>query len=776
MPIRSRRKGPRWAIGWLLVLTFLATAPTSGEYVRLKNGQTFRGIVDKDGTMVQIYDYDGRWRVILRDSKLDAIEDDSPPDPIRFDLVQPLTVHAGEMPPFAHSIEASPWDEFGRRKFRFVGSRSGKATEMTQAIYQLKVQSARIRGVDGFWKSVVSVSQIPREVVLGLLAKVDQEDQDRRLAVGSYLIQAGWYPEARQELDRIAHDFPELQDRVETVKRLIAESEARQRFEEIEYRRQGQQPHQVLASLRAFPLEEAPEDLLEEIRDQLREAESQADDDQFLAASVLQVADQLSPEARRSIEGYLLEILRDLAEAPDAVRERLGPFREADSSLSPEQKFARVLSAWVAGPEAFQDDLAGAEKLWEARQLLLDYLTSTAESSRDSILDQLQSLAGSSEGDESPHSLDLTTLTATARLMRPPLHGEQRIAPGQVRLLRVHEDPNPLQPTEYAVLLPPEYHPLRSYPAVVALHGPESPAEAIGWLAEEAQRRGYIVIAPEYNLRDQKRVYRYTPSEHAAVELALRDARRRFAIDSDRIFLVGQLEGGNMAWDLGLAHPDLFAGVAVVSGLPGKYAWATRSHTTLVPFYIVIGDLSAPSEDPIVFEKWARPLITANKELIYVKYFHRGLEPFPEEAPRIFDWMTGRQRDPFPRNFEVVAARSCDVRYFGVVARQFSAQRTIAPEVADPLGRNLRPAEIKFRANRILNKLVVDTSGVSSLDIWVNPETVDFAQKVEVQLNGRSIYKDFPPLDNFEPFLEDLRIRGDRQQVYWLRASSKGGR
>src|SRR5690606_31428627 len=116
-------------------------------------------------------------------------------DPIRFDLVQPLTVHAGEMPPYAHHIEASPWDEFGRRKFRFIGSRSGKPTEMTQAIYQLKSQSARIRGVDGFWKSVVSLDQIPREVVLGLLAKVDQEDQNRRLAVGSFLIQAGWYPE-----------------------------------------------------------------------------------------------------------------------------------------------------------------------------------------------------------------------------------------------------------------------------------------------------------------------------------------------------------------------------------------------------------------------------------------------------------------------------------------------------------------------------------------------------------------------------------------------------
>ena len=79
------------------------------------------------------------------------------------------------------------------------------------------------------------------------------------------------------------------------------------------------------------------------------------------------------------------------------------------------------------------------------------------------------------------------------------------------------------------------------------------------------------MIAPEYNVPGQPPDYHYTPSEHAAVELALRDARRRYAIDSDRVFVAGQLTGGNMAWDFALAHPDLFAGVIVISGFPAKY-------------------------------------------------------------------------------------------------------------------------------------------------------------------------------------------------------------
>src|SRR5262249_39070774 len=162
--------------------------------------------------------------------------------------------------------------------------------------------------------------------------------------------------------------------------------------------------------------------------------------------------------------------------------------------------------------------------------------------------------------------------TRLAQRMAPPMHEDEAIT-GETRLHRVQDDGN-AAPTEYAVLLPPEYHPLRLYPAVVALHSEDQgPQDAIAWWAAEANRRGYIVIAPECNLPGQPHDYRYTTSEHAAAELALRDAKRRFSIDDDRVYLGGTLKGGEMAWDFGLAHPDLFAGVAVVSGLPGKYVF-----------------------------------------------------------------------------------------------------------------------------------------------------------------------------------------------------------
>ncbi len=144
---------------------------------------------------------------------------------------------------------------------------------------------------------------------------------------------------------------------------------------------------------------------------------------------------------------------------------------------------------------------------------------------------------------------------------------------------------------------PPEYHPLRSYPAVLVLHSGKGPDPAIDELAAEAGRRGYILVAPEYRTPGEPPGYHYTPSEHAAAQLALRDARKRYSIDSDRVFVAGQLTGADMAWDLAVAHPDLFAGAVVISGLPAKYVPRYLSHHERVPLYCVLGDLAPASNE-----------------------------------------------------------------------------------------------------------------------------------------------------------------------------------
>ena len=472
-------------------------------------------------------------------------------------------------------------------------------------------------------------------------------------------------------------------------------------------------------------------------------------------------------------EAELNEVLKALRDAPDAVRERFVAWQKAKADPTPpsdSRQFALAMSGYVAGADAAVDELATAQLLWRMRGLVRDYLKSADSAPRAEILKSLEAISIPGEAGPSLALKKLDTVTRLAVRMPPPLSEESPTptAPAS-KVLRVRDDDS-AEPTEYAVSLPPEYHPLRAYPTIVALHHGNGPAAAIAWWSAEAARRGYIVIAPEYRVAGQGKDYQYTESEHAAVELALRDAKRRYAVDADRVFLGGQLTGGNMAFDFGPAHPDLFAGVVVIGGLPFKYVTRYLQHNAKdLPLYVALGDL-APAGNEVVFGEVLKPLILKAWDVTYVEYFRRGLEDFPEEAPHVFDWMDHREpRSPYPKSFAVDTARTSDNRFFGVVVRDFLPGRATAPEVVDGFGKNLKPATLKLESSRLSNLIKVTTTGVKHVDVWISPALIDFTKKMEVRINGRS--QKGAPKPDLTPLLEDLRVRGDRRQTYWMKVS-----
>src|SRR5262249_52448482 len=153
--------------------------------------------------------------------------------------------------------------------------------------------------------------------------------------------------------------------------------------------------------------------------------------------------------------------------------------------------------------------------------------------------------------------------------MRPPYDTPQQQTAGSYVL----SVPGPEEGEQFAyhVQLPPEYDPYRRYPCIVTLHGGgTTPENQISWWAGDpdeqgvpkgqAARYGYSVVAPAW-AREHQKEYEFSSREMAAVLHSLRDACRRFSIDTDRVYLSGHSMGGVAAWDLGLAHPDLWAGV-----------------------------------------------------------------------------------------------------------------------------------------------------------------------------------------------------------------------
>jgi dienelactone hydrolase len=229
----------------------------------------------------------------------------------------------------------------------------------------------------------------------------------------------------------------------------------------------------------------------------------------------------------------------------------------------------------------------------------------------------------------------------------------------------------------YAVQLPAEYNPYRKYPCILALPSEEIMFnDELDWWVSldrtdpmlrcygEAARHGFIVVSPEWN-EDKQPVYNYTENEHMLILSPLRDAMRRFSIDADRVFVAGHFMGADAAWDLALAHPDLWAGAVIIGGIAKKYIVQYWKNARYVPTYFVNGEFDGDNPMFLNAQTWDNMLDTKNIDTMVTLYQGRGHDHFQEELPRIFEWLEipTRRRNFNMEKFEVFTSRAGD-RYF----------------------------------------------------------------------------------------------------------------
>src|SRR5262249_40487148 len=343
----------------------------------------------------------------------------------RFQLIQPIVVHAGSMPKEVISVEAKPWDDRGRRDFRYLGSKSNRTLRMEQAIIEIGPHIVRDRGIDGFWVGLVATSQIPHSVIMSLVGRVDQQNAEERERVVRFLIDAGWYPEARHELDRLIQDFPktELSERAASARVFITQAEATQRRSEVELRRRSQQYQAVARLLKTFQDKDIGTELQVEAREIERRDQQQQAADEALAVDLRRLSSRLTPEARGPWQKALVEILKAIDEAPDAVRDRFTAWQKAKDGpkVTDEARFALAVSGYVVGHDMAVSDLKVAEVFWQAREAARGYLTGP-EPERSGQAARLEGLPWpAAAGLADPvHRLEL--LTPIVQLMPPPRH------------------------------------------------------------------------------------------------------------------------------------------------------------------------------------------------------------------------------------------------------------------------------------------------------------------------------------------------------------------
>jgi len=118
---------------------------------------------------------------------------------------------------------------------------------------------------------------------------------------------------------------------------------------------------------------------------------------------------------------------------------------------------------------------------------------------------------------------------------------------------------------EYSLYVPEYYTPQQRWPLIICLHGGFGRGDEYIWTwLRPAKSKGYLLLAPK-SLGPTWSVL--TPSlDIRSIQAMLDDVLTTYAVDRTRIYLTGLSDGGIFTYLLGLARPELFAGIAPVAG------------------------------------------------------------------------------------------------------------------------------------------------------------------------------------------------------------------
>jgi pimeloyl-ACP methyl ester carboxylesterase/tetratricopeptide (TPR) repeat protein len=689
----------------------------------------------------------------------------------------------------------TPFDEFGRRTV-YLMTPHGK-TEVIQGITEINPLYTRVEGLQTdrsfVWDMRLATSSIPRSTLSRILkTHLDKDNVDDRLSIVRLYLQSQRYGDAEEELRTAIEDFPQLKN-LDIQLQELHQLHAEQRLEEIKIRKAAGQHNLAHTFLQNFPERDVAGELLLEVRELISEHEQQKSNaDRAFEMITEQLAEQPEGARKEKLIEFRTELESDLGW--DTVNRLVSYLRLADDSeMTSEQKLSLALSRWLLATDG-TDNMAVALSLLRTRDLVRRYLTTDDPAERTSILVSLRSEeAGSAE-----------YVSKLIAAMRPVADATRTPSTGRQEDEQLDEDAEPNQEDEsaqssipglfeftvpglregesirYVAQVPPEYHSYRSYPAIVTLHGASStPERQVDWWmgnyntelqmhTGQAARKGYIVIAPAWTVEERQRKYKYSALEHAAVLTSLRDAMRRFSIDSDRVYLSGHSLGGDAAWDIGLAHPDLWAGLIPIAATAAYHADAPKyvsqywKNGRLLPSYFIAGalDVARIAGNSTDFDRYLK---YNDFDTMIVEYRGRGHEHFQDEIHRIFEWMALHKRNFSPREFEANSLRPWD-NFFWWVEFHGMPQRSVAMPLADwPKG--TRPMKLSATARE--KQTLAVRSGADQTTLWLSPDLVDLDQRITVKWNGKSKTHEISP--DVQVMLEDVRLRADRQHPFWAK-------
>jgi hypothetical protein len=729
---------------------------------------------------------DGARRVIFKVSEVRQAEKTGAPPEEVLRAPDPYQVVHHKMFPILEVLETTPWDQKWDRRITLRSE--NRDVTLPQRLRLLTPYRAEVVSRQRYtWGSTYLTREMSKKEVQGLLETAPElkEKSDMKPEVKAKLRfrkinfynQLGWFDLAEQELDRLVTDMPEFKPRVEETRTAIASRRASEEFEAIKRLNQAGQDQAVRKRLAAFPRKEAAAKVLADVQD----LESQLNTVRFRIKETSQMLERMRQQAKGAHS-------KELSQAAAYIKDNLHPenVNRLETFLAQARQFERqvkagrkpttsadevlslAVSGWLLGNGAADMHPENAVALWRAGEMVLAYLREERAGQRERVL-----LAYQTKNRTVAAGLD-EVLRLIPSL--PPVEPDEKLS----EEVQERSASFGRRTVKYDLHLPPEYRHTRSYPVLMVLHdSTEKPREQLERWRKAAAENGYILAAPEWEAR-AGRGYNYSEAEHLVVLDTLRDLRRRFSVDSDRVFLFGLGQGGKMAFDVGLSHPSEFAGVMPMSATPELFAFHYWRNGQYLPFYVVHGnqgDVRTFEKLKDLFTYWTLRGGTAFPSL-WVDYRGRGIEWFGGEVDNIFDWMRPKKRY-FPMqelarhvgdlDTKFNTLRPWDNRFYWISVDGLSPR---CIKTVDNFAKGyINPATVAGRIDSASNTIHVQAEGVRQVTIWLGHDSkgvpsINFTKPVTVSLNTTIKGKPRTVTPSLATLLEDLEERGDRQQMF----------
>lgn len=727
-----------------LPILFSSVALSRGDQLLLKDGFEISGNVSS--TEFQVLVTEGL-RGYTFSSKQVLKIDPNPPDQ-EPDETYSLNV---SLPKVGRRIDfiqgngkAEPFDSFGRRTVNLI-YKDKKEIAVHQAITSITPRYLIVDGLNYTWKSMLLLEEMPTDQLLAILKRITKSDSlPDRLKLAHFLIQAKLFSPARTELSSIKKEFPDSTDRVSKLEKQLSETLSKQALAVVkqaistgQFRTARRITDELLRSGPPeldVPLWQSTKESMDKIEGDIARAQ------EMISQSLATTSTAgVSPAARKVAE----EIIDLVSPANvDRLEPLLALSNQPDST--PVRQLSLAVTGWVAGPKLAQQETEQAKQFAQWRSLLQACVHATSEENFEIALDK----AGASE---------LTPELAAAMI---PLLPAPAVESKEGETITVDLKTDALSVT-YLVVLPPDYDRTRYHPAIVTLRGVSSTAEGqLKFWQNAAARLGAVLVAPT-NVIEEKKGYEYSLEEHARYLAVLADMRRRFSIDSNRIFLTGHEIGAFAAFDLGISHPDEIAGLISICGVPqfySQYYWRNLSH---LPIYAVDGRLNG--DNPATMSDYLDRVFRNGDPTLSVLYLGRGRGWFESELPHIVEWIKRQKRDPFPVKIEGASARHSDKRFYWLEVDSFLPNATIAPKLFDKK-KGIKPAKLMGELTRG-NTLSIETAGLETLRIHLSPQLIQFYDpKLTIKVN-RKIVHEGPIKPELATLLSEVRRTGDRARL-----------